>query len=353
LPGKINFSSLSFLPIQSDMSNEIGVVGAGGWGTTLAKILADKGEHVTLWCHGADSFQALVDRRENRTYLPGVFLPSSIEITQVLDKAVENKSLVICAVPSHAVRQVFSRIISNFTSQTMLLCGTKGLEEKSLYTMGELLLELFGDERREQLAFLSGPTFAMEVAKQLPAAVTVAAYDEQVAGSIQRILNTESLRVYTSRDVIGIQMGGVVKNVIAIAAGISDGLSLGQNARAALVTRGLAEMTRLAVRMGADPMTLAGLPGLGDLILTCTGDLSRNRTVGLQIATGKSLQEITASTRGVAEGVRNTRSLHSLAARLGVEMPIVEQMHQVLYADKKPADAVRDLMQRSLKPEAG
>jgi glycerol-3-phosphate dehydrogenase (NAD(P)+) len=353
LPGKINFSSLSFLPIQSDMSNEIGVVGAGGWGTTLAKILADKGEHVTLWCHGADSFQALVDRRENRTYLPGVFLPSSIEITQVLDKAVENKSLVICAVPSHAVRQVFSRIISNFTSQTMLLCGTKGLEEKSLYTMGELLLELFGDERREQLAFLSGPTFAMEVAKQLPAAVTVAAYDEHVAGSIQRILNTESLRVYTSRDVIGIQMGGVVKNVIAIAAGISDGLSLGQNARAALVTRGLAEMTRLAVRMGADPMTLAGLPGLGDLILTCTGDLSRNRTVGLQIATGKSLQEITASTRGVAEGVRNTRSLHSLAARLGVEMPIVEQMHQVLYADKKPADAVRDLMQRSLKPEAG
>jgi glycerol-3-phosphate dehydrogenase (NAD(P)+) len=353
LPGKINFSSLSFLPIQSDMSNEIGVVGAGGWGTTLAKILADKGEHVTLWCHGTDSFQALVDRRENRTYLPGVFLPSSIEITQVLDKAVENKSLVICAVPSHAVRQVFSRIISNFTSQTMLLCGTKGLEEKSLYTMGELLLELFGDERREQLAFLSGPTFAMEVAKQLPAAVTVAAYDEHVAGSIQRILNTESLRVYTSRDVIGIQMGGVVKNVIAIAAGISDGLSLGQNARAALVTRGLAEMTRLAVRMGADPMTLAGLPGLGDLILTCTGDLSRNRTVGLQIATGKSLQEITASTRGVAEGVRNTRSLHSLAARLGVEMPIVEQMHQVLYADKKPADAVRDLMQRSLKPEAG
>lgn len=193
----------------------------------------------------------------------------------------------------------------------------------------------------------------MEVAKQLPAAVTVAAYDEQMAGSIQRILSTESLRVYTSGDVIGIQIGGVVKNVIAIAAGISDGLSLGQNARAALITRGLAEMTRLAVRMGADPMTLAGLPGLGDLILTCTGDLSRNRTVGLQIANGKSLQEIIASTRTVAEGVRNSRSLRSLAARLEIEMPIVEQMHQVLYAGKKPADAVRDLMQRSLKPEAG
>jgi glycerol-3-phosphate dehydrogenase (NAD(P)+) len=335
------------------MSNEIGVIGAGGWGTALAKILADKGEHVTLWCHGADSFRDLVDRRENRTYLPGVFLPPSIAVTQVLDKAVENKSLVICAVPSHAVRQVFSQIACKLAPQTMVLCGTKGLEEESLYTMGELLLELFGQECRNQLAFLSGPTFAMEIAKHLPAAVTVAAYDEQMAGSIQRILSTESLRVYTSHDVIGIQIGGVVKNVIAIAAGISDGLSLGQNARAALITRGLAEMARLAVRMGADPMTLAGLPGLGDLILTCTGDLSRNRTVGLQIANGKSLQEIIASTRTVAEGVRNSRSLRSLAARLGIEMPIVEQMHQVLYAGKKPADAVRDLMQRSLKPEAG
>ena len=335
------------------MSNEIGVVGAGGWGTALAKILADKGEHVTLWCHGADSFRELVDRRENRTYLPGISLPPSIEVTQFLDGAVENKFLVICAVPSHAVREVFSQVASKIAPQTMLLCSTKGLEEGSLYTMGELLVDVFGDERKERLAFLSGPTFAIEVARQLPAAVTVAAYDEQVARSIQGILNTESLRVYTSRDVIGIQMGGVVKNVIAIAAGISDGLSLGQNARAALITRGLAEMTRLAVRMGADPMTLAGLPGLGDLILTCTGDLSRNRTVGLQIASGKSLQEITASTRGVAEGVRNTRSLHSLAARLGVEMPIVEQMHQVLDTGKKPADAVRDLMQRSLKPEAG
>jgi glycerol-3-phosphate dehydrogenase (NAD(P)+) len=335
------------------MSNAIAVVGAGGWGTALAKVLADKSEPVTLWCHGADSFRDLVDRRENRTYLPGVFLPPSIEVTQFLDQAVENKSLVICAVPSHAVRQVFSQIASKLARQTMVLCGTKGLEEESLYTMGELLVDVFGDERKERLAFLSGPTFAMEVARQLPAAVTVAAYDEQVARSIQGILNTESLRVYTSRDVIGIQMGGVVKNVIAIAAGISDGLSLGQNARAALITRGLAEMTRLAVRMGADPMTLAGLPGLGDLILTCTGDLSRNRTVGLQIASGKSLQEITASTRGVAEGVRNTRSIHSLAARLGVEMPIVEQMHQVLDTGKKPADAVRDLMQRSLKPEAG
>jgi glycerol-3-phosphate dehydrogenase (NAD(P)+) len=187
----------------------------------------------------------------------------------------------------------------------------------------------------------------------LPAAVTVAAADESIAKSIQQILSTQNFRVYTSADVIGVQIGGVVKNVIAIAAGISDGLSLGHNARAALITRGLAEMTRLAVRMKADPLTLAGLPGLGDLILTCTGDLSRNRAVGLQIARGRSLHEITASTRTVAEGVRNTRSLYALAERLGVDMPIVGQMYQVLYAGKEPADAVRDLMLRSLKPEAG
>jgi len=335
------------------MPSGIGVVGAGGWGTTLAKVLAEKGEQVVLWCHGADSFRQIADKRENQTYLPGIALPPNIEVTQSLDEAVESKFLVICAVPSHAVRQVFTKSAAKIEPETMLLCGTKGIEEGSLKTMGELLFEILGPERKTRQAFLSGPTFAIEVARRLPAAVTVAAYDEGVAKTIQEIFSTQNFRVYTSPDIVGVQMGGVVKNVIAIAAGISDGLSLGQNARAALITRGLAEMTRLAVRMGADPMTLAGLPGLGDLILTCTGDLSRNRTVGLQIASGKSLQEITASTRTVAEGVRNTRSLHSLAARLRIEMPIVEQMYQVLYAGKKPGAAVRDLMQRSLKPEAG
>jgi len=217
--------------------------------------------------------------------------------------------------------------------------------------MGELLGDIFGAARKQRQGFLSGPTFAIEVARQLPAAVTVAAYDDNVAKEIQAILSTPSFRVYTSPDVIGVQIGGVVKNVIAIAAGISDGLGLGHNARAALITRGLAEMTRLAVRLGADAMTLAGLPGLGDLVLTATDDLSRNRTVGLQIARGETLAEITAAKRTVAEGVRNTRSLHALARRRGVDMPIVEQMYQVLYGGKKPADAVADLMQRSLKSE--
>ena len=335
------------------MSSAIGVIGAGGWGTALAKVLADKGEQVALWCHGGDSFREITQYRENRSYLPGIALPANISATQSVDEAVENKDLVICALPSHVVRQVLSRIVSKLGPAATLLCGTKGLEEESLRTMAELFIDIFGAERKRRHAFLSGPTFAIEVAQQLPAAVTVAAYDDAVARSVQQILSTRNLRVYTSSDVIGVQIGGVVKNVIAIAAGISDGLKLGQNARAALVTRGLAEMTRLAVRMGADPLTLAGLPGLGDLILTCAGDLSRNRAVGLQIASGKSLQEIAGSTRMVAEGVRNTRSLHSLAKRLGVEMPIVEQMYEVLYAGKKPAEAVQDLMHRSLKAEAG
>jgi len=236
-------------------------------------------------------------------------------------------------------------------AETIIVCATKGLEEESLKTMGEVLTDLFGAARGERHAFLSGPTFAIEVARKLPAAVTVAARAESVATDVQEVLSTQSFRVYTSKDIVGVQMGGVIKNVIAIAAGISDGLGLGQNARAGLITRGLAEMTRLAVRMGADAMTLAGLPGLGDLILTCAGDLSRNRKVGLQIAQGKSVQEITQGTRMVAEGLRNTRSVHLLALRLGVEMPIVEQMYLVLYEGKKPFAAVRDLMQRSLKPE--
>jgi glycerol-3-phosphate dehydrogenase (NAD(P)+) len=185
----------------------------------------------------------------------------------------------------------------------------------------------------------------------MPAAATVAAYSEDIAKEIQETLSTQNFRVYTSNDVVGVQMGGVIKNIIAIAAGISDGLELGHNSRAALITRGLAEMTRLAVRMGADPMTLAGLPGLGDLVLTCTGDLSRNRKVGLQIAQGKSVNEISQGTRMVAEGIRNTRSVYLLATRLGVEMPIVEQMYKVIYKSKRPFDAVRDLMQRSLKSE--
>ena len=335
------------------MSNAIGVIGAGGWGTAIAKVLAAKGDEVVLWCHGEDTYRGIVATRENRVYLPGIQLPRAVHASRSLNEAIADKRLVICALPSHVVRPVFAQVARSLPVSTIVLCGTKGLEEESLMTMGELLGELMGIERTAQLAFLSGPTFALEVARELPAAVTVAAHAVAVGRAVQQMLSTASLRVYTSPDVVGVQMGGVVKNVIAIAAGISDGLHLGQNARAALITRGLAEMTRLAVRMGADPLTLAGLPGLGDLILTCAGDLSRNRAVGLQIATGKKPTEIAGATRMIAEGVRNTRSVRALAQRLSVEMPIVEQMYGVLYEGKRPSDAVQALMHRSLKAEAG
>jgi glycerol-3-phosphate dehydrogenase (NAD(P)+) len=333
------------------MGRGIAVIGAGGWGIALAKLLSDKGEPTTLWCHSSDSHRELKEKREHSAYLPGIILPSTIEVTRSLQRAVAGKTLIICAVPSHAAREVMATAAPHVPSETIVLCGTKGLEEESFKTMSEVLTDIFGSVRQERHAFLSGPTFAMEVAQGLPAAITVAAYRDEVASQIQEILSTPHLRVYSSRDVAGVQMGGVIKNVIAIAAGISDGLGLGQNARAALITRGLAEMTRLAVRMGADPMTLSGLPGLGDLILTCAGDLSRNRQAGIQIAHGKTLQEITRGTRMVAEGIRNTRSVYLLAGRLNVEMPIVEQMYCVLYEGKRPLEAVRNLMQRSLKPE--
>jgi glycerol-3-phosphate dehydrogenase (NAD(P)+) len=333
------------------MLKPIGIIGAGGWGIALAKLLSDKGEQVTLWCHGAESYRELLENRESRTYLAGILLPSSIKFTRSIGTAVTGKSLIICAVPSHTVRGVMASASSYVSSQATVLCGTKGLEEESLKTMGEVLAEIFDDPQRQRHAFLSGPTFAIEVARGLPAAVTVAARHEDIARDIQEIMSTQNFRVYTSTDIVGVQMGGVIKNIIAIAAGIGDGLNLGHNARAALITRGLAEMTRLAIRMGADPMTLAGLPGLGDLVLTCAGDLSRNRKVGIQIAQGKSVQEITQGTRMVAEGMRNTRSVYMLAKSLGAEMPIVEQMYKVIHEGKKPAEAVRDLMQRSLKPE--
>ncbi len=333
------------------MGRAIGVIGAGGWGTALAKLLCDKGDDVTLWCHGEATFREMEAKGENVTYLPGVPLPRQLKITPSLKEMVTEKEVLLFAVPSHLVREVLQGAVSHMVPHATLVCGTKGIEEGSLLTMGEVLMDLFGEPKRRHLTFLSGPSFALEVARGLPAAITLAAYDDEVGSEVQKILSTQNFRVYTSQDVVGVQMGGVVKNVIAIAAGISDGLALGDNARAALMTRGLAEMTRLAVRMGADPLTLSGLPGLGDLILTCAGKLSRNRRVGLEIAKGRKVSDILAGMRMVAEGVRNTRSVHLLAQRLEVEMPIVEQMCQVLYKGKDPMGAVRDLMQRTLKRE--
>ncbi len=329
----------------------IGVIGAGGWGSALAKLLAEKHHDVVLWCHGEQAFRDVHERSENPTYLPGIQLPAAFKATRSIDEAVRNKEAIFIAVPSHYFRVVIAAAAPAVDAKSILVCATKGIDEERLAPMGEVLKETFGAARAERQAFLSGPTFALEVARGLPAAVTVASVSDRVGGQVQEMLGGSNFRVYTSRDVVGVEMGGVVKNIIAIAAGISDGLGLGLNARAALITRGLAEMTRLAVQMGADPLTLSGLPGLGDLVLTATGDLSRNRSVGIEIARGRKLEDITGGMRMIAEGITNTRSVYLLAQKLGVEMPIVEQMHRVLYEGKNPLEAVRDLMQRSLKAE--
>ncbi len=334
------------------MAGAIGIIGAGGWGTALAKLLCGKGDHdVTLWCHGEETFRQIRSQSENVTYLAGIQLPQQLKVTRNLEEGLSGKDLLLFVIPSHWVREVLQGTQKHLAPRTTLVCATKGIEEGSLLTMGEVFLDLYGKKIKKDLAFLSGPSFAEEVGQGLPAAITLAAYHGEVVKGAQGILSTQSFRVYTSLDVIGVQMGGVVKNIIAIAAGISDGLKLGGNARAALMTRGLAEMTRLATRMGADPLTLSGLPGLGDLILTCTGDLSRNRKIGLEIAKGRKIKDILSGMKMVAEGVRNTRSVRELAQKHGVEMPIVEQMCFVLYEGKDPMTAVRDLMQRSLKAE--
>jgi glycerol-3-phosphate dehydrogenase (NAD(P)+) len=331
------------------MSEKIAVVGAGGWGIALAKLLAEQDHQITLWCHGAENYQELARTRQSTAYLTGISLPQSVAISRSLSDTVATAGLILCVTPSHTVRQVMGQAAPHCRPGAAVICGTKGLEEESLHTMGEVLRDVFG--AAHSLAFLSGPTFALEIARGLPAAATIASQDDTLATRVQETLRTPSFRIYTSRDIIGVQMGGVIKNVIAIAAGISDGLGLGGNARAALITRGLAEMTRLAVRMGADPLTLAGLPGLGDLVLTCSGDLSRNRAVGLAIGRGQKLTDVVAGMKTVAEGIRNTRSVYLLSRRMNIEMPIVEQMFQVLYDHKKPPEAVRDLLLRTPKAE--
>ena len=328
----------------------IGIIGAGGWGTALAVLLCRKHDEVSLWCHSAETFARIRETGENAAYLPSVKLPDRLRVTRSLETAASGRELLLCVTPSHVLREVMTQAAAFVAPDTIVCCGSKGIEEATLMTMGDVLADILG--RPDRHAFLSGPTFALEVAKGLPAAVTAAGAAPAVARKVQESLGSPEFRVYTSTDVVGVQLGGVIKNVIAIAAGVSDGLELGHNARAALITRGLAEMTRLAVKMGADPMTLSGLPGLGDLVLTCTGHLSRNRNLGFQLGQGRRLADVVAETRMVAEGVRNTRTVHLLAQRHGVEMPIVAQMYRVLYEDKEPMQAVRDLMGRTQRAEA-
>jgi glycerol-3-phosphate dehydrogenase (NAD(P)+) len=327
------------------------VLGAGSWGTALASVLAGKGYPVTLWGRDAAVAEAVSSRHENARYLPGVALPATLGATTHLAKALEGAEMVVLAVPSFATRQIAIESKHHLHAGIPIVSAAKGVEADTLMTMNEVLEDVLPVAMHPYLTFLSGPSFAKEVARQLPTAIVIAGRWERVTKAVQDAFHTRAFRPYTSNDIVGCEIGGVVKNVIAIAAGLSDGLGFGANARAALITRGLAEIARLAVAKGANPITLSGLAGLGDLVLTCCSELSRNRTVGFELAKGKTLEEIQKELGQVAEGVRNAKMVRELAHRAHVEMPITEVVYRLLYQGMPPKQAVIDLMTRETKAE--
>jgi glycerol-3-phosphate dehydrogenase (NAD(P)+) len=330
----------------------IAVIGAGSWGTALAKLLSDKGHRVHLWAHRPEHVDAINRERENKKYLPGFTLNERVIASSDLREVISGKNFILMVVPSHVYRSVFQQLAPFLGKESIVVSATKGIENDSLMTMSQVMEDELGKSgRKAEIGVLTGPSFAKEVAAGIPTAVTVAAKEKELAARIQDIFFTERFRVYASTDLIGQELGAALKNIVAIAAGISDGLGYGTNTRAALITRGLAEITRLGVKMGANPLTFSGLGGLGDLVLTCTGDLSRNRTVGLKLGQGKKLQTILAEMEMVAEGVRTTRSAWNLARREGVDMPILEQIYKVLYEDKPCQQAVMSLLTRDQKEE--
>jgi glycerol-3-phosphate dehydrogenase (NAD(P)+) len=330
--------------------SRIAVIGAGAWGTALALVLArGKRHHVSLWAYENDVCKSIEESRINALFLPGVLLPDDIAVTNSLPAAVEGTQIALTVMPSHHARRLFGEMRASLSSDAIIVSATKGIENDTDKRMTEIAAETTGVSR---IAALSGPSFATEVARGDPTAVTVASTDPEVAGFIQREFSDSAFRVYTSDDVIGVELGGALKNVIAIAAGIVEGLNLGHNSAAALITRGLAEITRLAVACGARRETLSGLSGMGDLVLTCTGGLSRNRTVGVELGRGRKLPDIMADMHGmVAEGVFTTDAALGLARHHDVEMPITEQVHLILHEEKSPKDAIRELMNRPGKEE--
>lgn len=327
----------------------VAVLGSGSWGTALAIHLARLGHQVTLWARRPELAARLRAAGEHPVCHPGIAFPPGLEPSADL-AATCRADAVVVSCPSHAMRALGDQIRPVLRRDALIVSTAKGIEQESQDTMSDVL-EAALPEHATRVSVLSGPSFAREVARGLPTAVTAAASRSSVAEELQRLFNGPTFRVYTSTDVIGVEIGGSVKNVIAVAAGVSDGLGFGHNTRAALITRGLAEITRLGSRLGAKPATLSGLSCLGDLILTCTGDLSRNRTVGLRLGRGEAVEAILSSMSEVAEGVRNTASVRTLAHRAGVEMPITEQMYAVLHEGKAPRQAVADLMTRRQKPE--
>ncbi|HSB14822.1 MAG TPA: NAD(P)H-dependent glycerol-3-phosphate dehydrogenase [Bryobacteraceae bacterium] len=330
---------------------ELAIIGAGSWGTALSLVLAPRFPGVRLWIYEQDLATRMVKLRENDLYLPGFQLPANVRVETELAAALGDAEIVLGVMPSHHARRLYTEMLPYLKPTMRIVSATKGLEEGTRQRMSEVIRHVAGRRFEPMVAALSGPTFAREVARGEPAAVVIASEDPALAAEIQAAFSGPNLRLYTNTDLLGVEIAASLKNVIAIGAGVCHGLGLGNNTNAALITRGLVEMTRLAVALGARPATLSGLAGLGDLVLTCTGELSRNRSVGIKLARGHRLEEIVASMRMVAEGVKTTYSAVELGRQLGVDLPITNQMYEVLRNGKPPREAIRELMERSLKPE--
>lgn len=327
------------------------VIGAGSWGTALALVTARAGNEVRLWAHSTEVAAALQQERENKIYLPGFSLPDSISPTNDLAEALRSAEIVLTVVPSHVTREVYERMSPHLHSQMIFVSATKGIEISTGMRIEEVVRDVLKTQFAPNYIALSGPNFAEEVAKDEPCAIVAASGSIESAAVVQQALSSNRFRVYTNNDVIGVEIAGAVKNVMAIATGAVNGLGLGYNSAAALVTRGLAEITRLAVKLGGRPETLAGLAGMGDLVLTCFGSLSRNRRVGFELGRGRKLEEIISEMREVAEGVKTAKAAHQLAVKLGVEMPITNGVYQMLYKGKSPRELELELMERPLKSE--
>jgi len=336
--------------VSGERKESVAVVGAGAWGTAFAAMLAERHDDVSLWAFETEVCEDIRRRRENRAFLPGVPLPAGVRPTNDLDAAIAGKSVVAFAVPSHHLRDVARRAAPHLSREACLVSLAKGVENGTLRRMTELIAEA-SPAHASRVAALSGPTFAREVAEGKPTGATVAAADLSLARRLQHVLSGARFRVYADDDVVGIEIGGALKNVMAIAAGMCDGLGFGHNGRALLISRGLAEIARLGVHLGAQRQTFAGLSGMGDLVLTCTGDLSRNRTVGVRVGRGEPLRAVLAGMTAVAEGVRTARSAVDLSRRTGVPMPISEQVDGILHEGKDAREVVTELFARALKRE--
>ena len=330
---------------------KIGVVGAGSWGTALANLMASKGFAIDWWAYEKEVISQILEFGENQFFLPGIKLSSNLRPHNDLTEVVSGKDLLLVVVPSHVMRETTLKMASHVSKEAIIASASKGIENKTHLTMTGVLQETLPQIQPGRLAVISGPSFAREVAQNLPTVVTAAAKELEVAALVQQVLVTPYFRVYTSDDVMGAELGGSLKNVIAIAAGVIDGLQLGLNTRAALITRGMTEIRRLGLKLGANPRTFTGLAGYGDLILTCTGDLSRNHTVGKKIGEGQKVNDILGEMRMVAEGVKTAKSAYNLSRKLGVDMPISHEMYRILYEDLDPKEAVYRLMTRDLKQE--